>query len=68
MGDRKSEGLGVELRRRKKVDTTPIYFSSNTRVLLAPWLLLAGAPSGPRAIERKTQAKAWAKLSWPFGP
>jgi hypothetical protein len=41
MGDRKSEGLGVELRRRKKVDTTPIYFSSNTRVLLTSgsWLL-----------------------------
>ena len=41
MGDRKSEGLGVELRRRNKVDTTPIYFSSNTRVLLTSgsWLL-----------------------------
>ena len=46
MGDRKSEGLGVELRRRKKVDTTPIYFSSNTRVLLAPGSLapLSGCP------------------------
>jgi hypothetical protein len=29
---------------------------------------LAGAPSRPRTIKRKTQAKAWAKLSWPFGP
>jgi hypothetical protein len=26
------------------------------------------APSGPRAIRRKTQAKAWANLSWPFWP
>ena len=35
------------------------------------WFLgvsLAGVPSGPRAIKRKTQAKAWAKLTWPFGP
>ena len=57
MGDRKSEALGVELRRRKKSRHHHLlHFSSNTPVLLpsgslAPWLLLTGAPSGPDALK-----------------
>jgi hypothetical protein len=37
-----------------------------TSYLPSPWLLLAGAPSGPRAIKRKTQAKAWYLFSAGF--
>jgi hypothetical protein len=47
-----SQRLGVELRRRKKSRHHPrLYFSSNTPVLLTPWLLLADASSGPDAIK-----------------
>jgi len=72
MGDRKSEA-GSRVEAPQKSRHNPHLFllqhsSAPDFWLLAPWLLLAGAPSGPRAIERKTQAKAWAKLSWPFGP
>jgi hypothetical protein len=31
-------------------------------------VLSPGAPSGPQAIDPKTQGKPWAKLSRPFGP